>query len=60
MNEIMISTGTMDCHLEENARRAVANFCAGKPLSEGQIEPTVIDDPRFPLGYMVLDAESHR
>ena len=54
MTEIKIAMGYIDCHFADNTRKAIANFNSGRPLFEGQRKPTVIPDPRYPDGYMVL------
>lgn len=54
MTEIKIMTGVIDCHFQENFRIALDNLREGRPLFEGQRKATVIPDPRFPEGYMVL------
>lgn len=41
---IMWLTGSIDCHFEENARIAIKNVMAGRPLFEGQIPPTYIPE----------------
>jgi len=57
MTEIKIAMGVTDCHFQQNYRIALDNFHAGRPLSQGRVEPTVIPDTRYPDGYMTLRFE---
>jgi len=42
MTEIKFLQGFVDCHFDQNARIAIKNFLAGRPLFEGQLPPTFI------------------
>lgn len=52
--EIKVAPGVIECHFDENVSIARQNVLNGRPVFEGFRPPTLIRDPRYPDGYMVL------